>query len=135
MNRNAGRLMVRSQIMSELVTIKVSDQVARLASQIASQKHLPVEDVLSDLLESAVNEVPVEMLSDNEVLALSEMKLSEEQNLALSKLLAQQRENQLDDVGRQQLDELMRIYERGLLRKAQALRVAVERGLREPLRF
>jgi len=27
----------------------------------------------------------------------------------------------------------MRIYEHGLLRKAQALRVAVQRGLREPL--
>lgn len=121
--------------MSELITIKVSDQVARFASQIATQKHRPVEDVLSDLLESAINEIPVEALPDDEVLALSEMKLSEEQDAALSELLARQRENQLDAAGRQQLNELMRIYESGFLRKAQALRVAVERGLRKPLRF
>ena len=34
---------------------------------------------------------------------------------------------------RRRLDELMHVYEQGLLRKAQALRVAVQRGLREPL--
>lgn len=31
------------------------------------------------------------------------------------------------------LDELMHLYRRGLVRKAQALKVAVERGLRPPL--
>jgi len=40
-----------------------------------------------------------------------------------------------DSERRRQLSKLMRIYERGLIRKAQALRVAVERGLREPLSF
>lgn len=121
--------------MSELLTIKVSDQVARFASQVAKQSNLPVEEVISDLLESAINEIPVECLSDEKVLALSEMKFSDEQDAILSDLLARQRENQLDNDGRRQLNELMRIYERDLLRKAQALRVAVERGLREPLSF
>ena len=121
--------------MSELLTIKVSDQVARFASQVATQRDLPIEEVLSDLLESAVNEIQVDSLSDDEVLALSEMKFSDEQDATLSDLLARQRENQLDSEGRRQLNELMRTYERGLLRKAQTLRVAVERGLREPLSF
>jgi len=121
--------------MSELLTIKVSDQVARFASQVATQRDLPVEEVLSDLLESAVNEIPVECLSDDEALVLFEMKFSDEQDAPLSDLLARQRENRLDSEGRRQLNELMRNYERGLLRKAQALRVAVERGLREPLSF
>jgi len=121
--------------MSELLTIKVSDQVARFASKVATQRDLPVEEVLSDLLESAVNDIPVECLSDDEVLALSEMKLSDDQDETLSDLLARQREGQLDSEGRRQLSELMRVYESGLLRKAQALRVAVERGLREPLSF
>jgi hypothetical protein len=40
----------------------------------------------------------------------------------------------LDDDEKRRLDELMRVYERGLLRKAQALRAAVRRGLREPLK-
>ncbi|HKQ75156.1 MAG TPA: hypothetical protein VJ810_15775 [Blastocatellia bacterium] len=90
---------------------------------------------MSDLLESAVNDIPMESLSDDEVLALSEMKYSDEQDAILSDLLARQRENQIDSEGRRQLNDLMRVYERGLLRKAQALRVAVERGLREPLSF
>jgi antitoxin component of RelBE/YafQ-DinJ toxin-antitoxin module len=121
--------------MRELLTIKVSDQVARFASQVATQRDLPVEEVLSDLLESAINELPVDSLSNDEVLALSEMKLSDEQDATLSDLLARQRENQLDNEGRRQLNELMRVYERSLLRKAQALRISVERGLREPLSF
>lgn len=121
--------------MSELLTIKISDQVARFASQVATQRDLPIEEVLSDLLESAVNDIPMESLSDDEVLALSEMKYSDEQDAILSDLLARQRENQIDSEGRRQLNDLMRVYERGLLRKAQALRVAVERGLREPLSF
>jgi hypothetical protein len=119
--------------MGELLTIKVSDHVARFASQVAIQRDLPVEEVLSDLLESAVNDIPVECLSDDEVLTLSEMNFPDEQDATLSDLLARQRENQLDSEGRRQLSEMMRSYERGLLRKAQALRVAVERGLREPL--
>jgi hypothetical protein len=121
--------------MSETMTIKVSETVARFATQLALRKHQPREDALADFLESAVNETPVESLSDNEVLALSEMRFSDEQDEMLSELLARQREDQLDAQGRQELAELMRAYEQGLLRKAQALRVAVERGLRAPLRF
>src|SRR5215475_8231130 len=103
--------------MSELLTIKVSDQVARFASQVATQRDMPVEEVLSDLLESAINDMPVDSLLDDEVLALSEMKFSDEQDATLSDLLARQREGRLDSEGRRQLSELMRIYERGLLRK------------------
>ena len=72
-------------------------------------------------------------LSDEEVLALTDLQLTPEQQATLSNLLAQNREETLDIDGRRQLDELMRLYEHGLLRKAQALRVAVQRGLCEPL--
>jgi hypothetical protein len=34
---------------------------------------------------------------------------------------------------RQRLDELMQVYRHGWVRKAQALQVAVQRGLRPPL--
>lgn len=75
--------------------------------------------------------IPVGCLSDKEAMALSEMKFSDEQDSMLIDLLARQRESQLDSEGRRQLSELMRIYERGLLRKAQASRLAIERVLRE----
>jgi hypothetical protein len=61
------------------------------------------------------------------------MTLPDEQEAMLSDLLARQREGQIDAEGRRRLGDLMRVYENGLLRKAQALRLAVERGLREPL--
>ncbi|MCS6859480.1 MAG: hypothetical protein NZT92_04070 [Abditibacteriales bacterium] len=77
--------------------------------------------------------MPGALLSDEEVLALTELQLDKEQQATLSDLLERNREGALDAEGRRQLDELMRVYEQGLLRKAQALRVAVQRGLREPL--
>jgi hypothetical protein len=82
-------------------------------------------------MKSTSNETPVESLPDEEVLALAEMTLPEEQDAMLSELLACQREGRIDLEGRRQLGELMRIYENGLLRKAQASRIAIERGLKE----
>ena len=88
---------------------------------------------MADWLERAIDEMPVETLSDEEILALAELQLKPEDQDALSDLLARSREGQLDAVGLERLDALMGGYERGLLRKAQALRVAVQRGLRESL--
>ena len=39
----------------------------------------------------------------------------------------------LDAVAWRRLDELMDIYRRGMVQKAQALKVAVDRGLQPPL--
>lgn len=119
--------------MSEQITIQVSDQVVGHATRVAAQSQRRIEDVLADWLESVITEMPVEALSDEEVVTLMEMQLRPEQQTILTDLLARNQDNTLDSEGRQQLDELMQVYERGLLRKAQALRVAVQRGLRAPL--
>src|SRR5690349_20716411 len=121
--------------MSEQITIQISERAIQQAAQIAASTHQSVEKVLSGLIESYIEDLPVESLSDDAVLALSEARMLDEQDAELSDLLARQREGQLDAEGRKQLSELMQIYEKGLLRKSQALRVAVERGLREPLQF
>lgn len=121
--------------MSEQVTLQVSSNVLQHYSQIAANTRQSLETVLTNLLESSMVEKPVEWLSDEEVLALSEMQMTAEQDEELSDLLARQRESELDENGRHRLSELMQVYEQGLLRKSQALRVAVERGLREPLQF
>jgi len=89
--------------------------------------------VLSDWLDYAASELPVDMLPDEEVLALTELQLTPEQQATLNALLIKNREDMLEVEERRRLDEMMRIYEHGLLRKAQALRVAVQRGLRQPL--
>lgn len=119
--------------MSQQITIEVSEQVVRHATQVAEQTHQRVEDVLSAWLESVIAERPVDELSDEEVLALTELRLSDDQQVGMDDLLEQNREGSLSAEGQRQLDELMRLYEHGLLRKSQALRVAVQRGLREPL--
>ncbi len=119
--------------MSEQITIQISEQAARVAARLATQKRQPVETIISGLVEVAVNDLPVEKLSDEEVLALAESRLPDEQEEQLSALLARQRERQLDAEGRRELHDLMRICERGMRRKAQALSEAVQRGLRQPL--
>lgn len=119
--------------MSQQVTLQVSEQVIRHAAQVAAQTHRSVEDVLAAWLESVTTERPVEELSDDEVSALAELRLSDEQDASLSALLERSREGALDADGQRELDELMRLYEHGLLRKSRALKVAVQRGLREPL--
>jgi len=120
--------------MSEQITIQVSDQVVQHAAHVAAQTHQRIEEVLSDWLDSVITELPVKQLSDDEVLALTELSFTPEQQEEFSRLLEQNCEGTIDGEGLEQLDQLMGIYERGLLRKSQALHEAVRRGLREPLR-
>lgn len=119
--------------MGEVVTLNLPEVVATRARAIASQTHRRIEDVLIEWLDREAIEPPVETLSDAEVLALADMQLTTAQQSELDDLLFDQREGQLAEQSRQRLDELMDIYRRGMVRKAQALRVAVRRGLRPPL--
>lgn len=70
--------------------------------------------------------------SDNEVLALCDLTMTEAQQSELADLLADQREGTLPSTQKDRLDELMQIYRHGLVRKSEALRIAMERGLRPP---
>ncbi len=58
--------------------------------------------------------------------------MSEDQQRELGDLLARQREGSLDALAQHRLDELVDIYRRGMVQKAQALKVAVDRGLQLP---
>lgn len=73
--------------MSQQITIQVSEHVIRQAAQVAAQARRSVEDVLAAWLESVTTERPVEELSDDEVLALTELRLTNEQDASLSELL------------------------------------------------
>jgi len=119
--------------MSQQITIEVSEQVVRQATEVAEHTRQRLEEVLAAWLEHHINERLVEGLSDEEVLKLTELRLSDEQQAAMNELLEQNREGTLDAEGQRRLDELMRRYEYGLLRKSQALRIAVQRGLLAPL--
>ena len=123
----------KEQGMSEIVTLELPDEVARSAREIAARTHRRLEDVLIEWLDRTSAELPVETLPDEQVLALYDMQMDDARQAELSDLLTHNREGALDDAERQRLDELMLVYRRGMVRKAQAFKVAVERGLRPPL--
>jgi len=122
-----------TKVMNQQVTIEVSEQVWRRANVLAQQNQRKLENVLEKWLEETVAETQIEDLTDEEILALTENKFDDEQQNNFSLLLERSREGTLNDEGKRELDEMMRIYENGLLRKSKALRVAVERSLIAPL--
>jgi hypothetical protein len=67
------------------------------------------------------------------VLLLARSQLPTDEQQELSNLLAGNREGALTARQHVRLDELMQLYRRGLVRKAQANQVAVDRGLLPPL--
>lgn len=119
--------------MAEIVTLELPETLAQRAKEIAALLHRRFEDVLVELIDRAITELPVESLPDEQVLVLCDMQMETEQQEALSDLLARNREGQLNDIEVRQLDELMQVYRRGLVRKARSLKVAVERGLKPAL--
>lgn len=120
--------------MSEIVTLQLPEPLARSASAIAAHTSRPVEEVLVEWLGRAAADVPIDLLPDEHVLALRDLTMDAAEQEELSALLDGQREHQLDEVQRTRLDHLMGVYRRGMIRKAEALKVAVERGLQPPLK-
>ena len=119
--------------MSVTVILNIPEETAQQAQVIAATTKRRVEDVLTEWLNRSAAEIPVEELPDEEVLVLVNMMMSEPQQDELSDLLDDQREGLLTETGRARLDELMEIYQDGMLRKAEAIKVAVDRGLIPPL--
>ena len=115
------------------VTLELPEQVVISAQEVAARTHRRLEEVLVEWIDRAAGDVPVESLSNEELLKLCDMQMDEEQQSELGDLLFLNRESMLGDPERHRLDHLMRIYRRGLVRKAEALKVAVERGIRPPL--
>jgi hypothetical protein len=119
--------------MSEIVTLEIPTTLVQQAKEIAQLTDRPLEAVLIEWIDRASADLPIETMPDEQVLAICNSELSVEQQHTLSDLLEQNREQQLPATELQQLDELMQIYRRGLVRKARALQVSVSRGLRPPL--
>lgn len=120
--------------MNQQITIEVSEQVWRRANVLAERKKQNPEAVLEEWLEETVAETRIEDLTDEEILALTDLHFSGGEQENFSRLLEKNRENDLTKTEKRELDMLMRTYESGLLRKSKALREAVERGLIEPLK-
>jgi Tfp pilus assembly ATPase PilU len=74
----------------------------------------------------------IEHLSDQQILELCDRMMTDDDQTEMSQLLEQNREGSLTETGKQRLDALMQIYRTGMLQKAEAWKVAVDRGLKLP---
>ncbi len=119
--------------MSVTVTLHIPESTARQAQVIAANTKRRVEDVLAEWLDRAANEVPVDQLPDDDVRQLAMLQMTDAQQHELNDLLDRQRENAISMAQRSRLDALMQLYRNGLVRKAEAMKVAVDRGLMQPL--
>lgn len=116
-----------------MITLELPEPLLESARAVALRTHRRIEDVLLEWLNRAATDVPVEELPDNQVLALRDLHMDPSQQEMLDRLLSRQQEGVLTTEERGQLDELMGVYRCGMVRKAHAYKVAVDRGLQPPL--
>ena len=117
--------------MPEQITLTLPSGVYQRVEAFARRSGRPIGELLAKTIEmtfSSFDEWP-----DEEVLAASTMMMADADDRRLSELLGLQAEGLLGAGDREELTGLMGLYERGMVRKSQALQEAVRRGLRGPL--
>ena len=127
--------------MSTQIIINLPDKIYQRAERFARLANCDVASILVDTIQLSIPPVsgeisnlePVCVLSDEQVLVLTELQMEAEQDARLSELLDLQQSWILTEGDRSDLQTLMQVYQEGLLRKATALSEAVKRGLIEPL--
>jgi hypothetical protein len=115
--------------MSEAIALELPETLAKKVKEIATLNHRNIEEMLIELIDRAINDVPVDSLPNEQILALCNLQMSAQQQKAFSDLQTRNQEAQLNEQEISQLSELMHIYRSGLVRKAQAINIAVKRGL------
>jgi hypothetical protein len=126
--------------MSTKVTITLPDRLIEHAQQFGKNTNRDVETVLADALElmwptldepsSVQTDFSISQLSDREILALAALKMNREQSERLGDLQTKGKTEGLTSDERYELLALMQIYQRGHLRKSEAMAEAARRGLR-----
>lgn len=111
------------------VTLQLSEAIIQRARTRAVQTGQKLEDILVEWIDRQAQELPTESLSDQEVVLLSNLEMAEQDQAELNRLLEINREGKLDQNEQIKLDVLMEQYRTGMIRKAEALRVAAARGL------
>lgn len=137
--------------MNTQITLNLPDEIYKKAEHFAQLTNRNIADVLTQVIALSLSPIAsqstsaeslenvsvaslsVTSLSDEEVIALTESQMEPEQDQRLSELLYNQQAGILTNAEHSELVSLMQVYQEKLLLKAQALREAVGRGLREPL--
>jgi hypothetical protein len=126
--------------MNTKITITLPDHLVEQAQQFGKNTSRDAETVLADALElmwptlddasSYQSGLSISQLSDSEILALANLKMNPEQRDRLGYLQAKGKAEGLTTDERYELLALMQIYQRGHLRKSEAMAEAAKRGLR-----
>jgi hypothetical protein len=127
--------------MSTEITVNLPDETYKRIKTYAAYAQREVSEIIAAALATslpsleAIDELRgISRLPDEEIAALTELRMDLEADLRLSRLLDRQQAAELTDLEHAELAALMRDYEIGLLRQSQAMGEAVRRGLRPPLK-
>jgi hypothetical protein len=127
--------------MATRVVVTLQDDVYRRVERLAQLTNRDVADLLADTITISLTPLDVSTgsirdvasLTDEEVQKLADLQMLPARDRRLSALLQKQQAQDLSVHERAELLTLIQVYQEGLVRKAQALREAVRRGLRPPL--
>jgi len=120
--------------MAEKVTIGFPKDMADQVRTVAARSQRSFDEVLVDWIRRVGSEPVLELLPGEAVLAVCDSQPDTAEQEELSTLLEWNQEGALLAGGRERVEELMRPNRTGLVRKAQALKLAVSRNLRPQLR-
>lgn len=125
--------------MSTQLTLDLPENLVARAQTIALRAGQSVNDLLAESIElslkpwGTVVEGDIHQCGDEDVLKACGLELSTKDDCRLTELLQRQQAETLLVHEQAELASLMQVYQEGLVRKAEALREAVRRGLRGPV--
>jgi len=125
--------------MSSQITLNLPEHVMQRAELWAKRSGRPVAELLAESIELSMRPLSTTpddermpaSWTDQEVLANADLQMPADEDKRLSELLDRQQAGLLANGEQAELGGLMEWYQLGLLRKAQAIREAIRRGLRE----
>jgi len=126
------RLLLRDRLLTDLFSFLDSNKATDLIYNTETSDNNNTQSE-SPQHEPNLNIPPISTLSDNQIIALTELQMESSQDQRLSQLLQIQQERAITTTEQSELAMLMEIYQAGLMRKAQTLNESVKRGLRQPL--
>lgn len=121
------------------LTVTLSDEALQQALVRAELEGRAVEEFVSQIVEDKLagdsdrQLALMATLSDDDVLALADFRMTEDESRRASELLALNREKRLNPSEQAELHRLMDSYTKATLKKALGLAEAVRRKLRPPL--
>ncbi len=115
--------------MSESITLELPEPLVKKVKEIAALNRQGIEEMLIEWIDRTINEIPIDTLPDEQVLALCNLQMDGQQQRFFSDLQARNSEGLLNAQEVKKLNELMQVYRHASVRKAMAMQVAVMRGL------